>query len=267
MFTEADEKRAAKVVLLAPDSVDTLFGGDSAAAMNSKIRIGRTPFTVIGILKPDGNFDDIGLMPLSTARAYLLGGNDTITSIAAKAVSVNQVPAAVDQITKIMSSRREIRDRSKIDFKITALQNQVDQINQFLTSLTLFTVAVAGISLLVGAIGVANIMLVSVTERTQEIGIRKAIGARRSAIMQQFLIESAALAGIGGVIGILLGVALVLIGAEVMVTAVPNFGAPQVSAPAILVAFTISLAIGLLAGCYPAFRAARLHPIEALRYQ
>jgi putative ABC transport system permease protein len=267
MFTVADEKRAAKVVLLAPDSVDTLFGGDSVAAMNSKIRVGRSTFTVIGILKSDGNFDDIALMPLSTARAYLLGGNDTITSIAAKAASVDQVPAAADEVTKILSSRRNIRDPSKVDFKITTLRSQLDQINQFLTFLTLFIVAVAAISLLVGAIGVANIMLVSVTERTQEIGIRKAIGARRSAITKQFLIESAVLAGIGGAIGVMFGLALVLIGAQVMAKAVPNFGAPQVSAPVIAAAFAASLVIGLVAGCYPAFRAAKLHPIEALRYQ
>jgi putative ABC transport system permease protein len=267
MFSAADEKRAAKVAVLGLDCVDELFGGNSAEALNSNIRIGRTTFSVIGIIKADGNFDDLALVPLSTARAYLLGGNDTVTTITAKAVSVDRVPAAVDEVTEILSARRHVRDRSRIDFKITSLQNQVDQINQFLRYLTLFIVAVAGISLLVGAVGVANIMLVSITERTREIGIRKALGASRGAVMKQFLIESAALAGIGGVLGIGFGVALVLVGERVLLKAVPNFGTPQVSVLAIGAAFAVSVVIGLLAGCYPAFRAARLRPIEALRYE
>jgi putative ABC transport system permease protein len=267
MFTEADQKHAAKVVVLGSELVADLYAGQPAPALNSKVRIGRMSFRVAGVLERNGRDDDIGLMPLNTARAYLLGGNDTITSIVGKAVSVDRVDAATDEITKIMSSRRNIRDPTKIDFKITALQSQLDQINQFLSYLTMFIVAVAAISLLVGAIGVANIMLVSVTERTHEIGIRKAIGARRGSIRKQFLIESATLAGVGGLIGVVLGVGLVLAGAQVIVRVLPNFGAPQVSAPAILAAFAVSLGTGLLAGCYPAFRAARLDPIEALRYQ
>ncbi|MGH3927248.1 MAG: ABC transporter permease, partial [Pseudonocardiaceae bacterium] len=134
---------------------------------------------------------------------------------------------------------------------------------------TLFTAAVAAISLLVGAIGVLNIMLVSVTERTREIGIRKAIGATRRAVLEQFLIESTVLAGLGGAIGVLVGVGLSVLGA----TIAPRFGptfesfAPAVTISSIVISFAISLAIGLVAGGYPANRAARLRPIEALRYQ
>ncbi len=266
MFTEEQARTSAKVVLLGPNPVASLYGGDAGKAIGSDIRLDRATFKVIGVLKTDGNNDDIALMPLQTARANLKGG-DSITTMAIKATSVATVPAAVDQITKILSDRHNIKDQSKRDFDVTALQGQLDQINQFIFFLSLFIVAVAGISLVVGGVGVANIMLVSVTERTREIGIRKAIGAPRRAIMKQFLIESTVLAGLGGLVGVVLGVGITLVGAAVIPNVAPDFGAPQVSAPAIVVAFVVSLAIGLIAGGYPAFRAAKLRPIEALRYQ
>ncbi|MGH3833464.1 MAG: ABC transporter permease, partial [Pseudonocardiaceae bacterium] len=135
--------------------------------------------------------------------------------------------------------------------------------------LTLFTVSIAAISLFVGGIGVLNIMLVSVTERTREIGIRKAIGATRGAILEQFLIESIVLAGLGGAVGVLLGIGLSVLGAIIAPSLGPTFAtfAPVVTLPSIVISFAISLAIGLIAGGYPANRAARLRPIEALRYE
>ncbi|MBV9315153.1 MAG: ABC transporter permease, partial [Pseudonocardia sp.] len=202
MFTETDYQIRNRVTLLGPTVVTALFGGDVQAAVGTNIRISRTTFKVIGVLKGDGNYDDIALMPMSTARAYLFGGNDVVNAIAAKATSVETVPAAVDEINAILSERHRTSDPAKRDFKVTALQNQLDQFNQFMLYLSLFIVAVAGISLIVGGIGVANIMLVSVTERTREIGIRKAIGAPKAAIMKQFLIESTILAGTGGLIGV-----------------------------------------------------------------
>ncbi|MBB6378102.1 putative ABC transport system permease protein [Pseudonocardia eucalypti] len=267
MFTEADVKDRARVVLIGPEVVENLYGGDAAKALGSEIRITRNNFKVIGILKSDGHFDNIALTPLTTARAYLLGGTDTLTSMIAKATSVEKVPAALDQVNRILDERHNIADPGKRDYETQALQSQLDEIKQFLGFLTLFIVAVAGISLVVGGIGVANIMLVSVTERTREIGIRKAIGARRSAIMKQFLIESTVLAGMGGLAGILLGVGLVLALAQIIPALTPDFGAPEVSGPAIAIAFMVSLLIGLVAGGYPAYRAARLQPIEALRFQ
>ncbi|WP_028934547.1 ABC transporter permease [Pseudonocardia spinosispora] len=267
MFTEADLKSAARVTLIGPEVVANLFNGDAAAAYGKTVRISRSNFKVIGVLKSDGGSDNVALMPLSTARAYLLGGNKTISGLVAKATTIADVPAAVEQITRVLSARHNITDPAKEDFKVTALQNQLDKINQFMTFLTLFIVAVAGISLLVGGIGVANIMLVSVTERTREIGIRKAIGARRNTILKQFLIESTVLAGLGGLMGILFGVGIVLAAARIIPTVTEDFGVPQVSIPAVTIAFAVSLAIGLIAGGYPAFRAARLQPIEALRYQ
>jgi putative ABC transport system permease protein len=267
MFNDTDDRARRKVVLLGPNVVTRLYNGDAGAALGSNIRIAKTTFSVIGVLKSDGHFDDIALMPLSTARAYLLGGDDTITSIAAKAASVEQVPAAVDGITRLMSDRHHIDEVAKRDFTVTALQEQLDKINQFMAFLSLFIVAVAAISLLVGGIGVANIMLVSVTERTREIGIRKAIGAPRRAIMKQFLLESTLLAGMGGVVGALLGVTITLIAGRTLPEMIPNFGAPTVSVAAIAIAMAVSLGIGLVAGGYPAFRASKMRPIEALRYQ
>jgi putative ABC transport system permease protein len=266
-FTEAQERANAKVVVLGPDSAANLFGGDAGAALGQEVRIGRAKFKVIGVVARNGQQDDLAIMPLGAMRAYLLGGSDRVDEIVVQAASVAQVPSALDQVNTVLSERHRIKGPAKRDFDAAALQEQVDQINQFLTFLTLFTVAVAAISLVVGGIGVANIMLVSVTERTREIGIRRAIGAPRSAILKQFLIEACVLAGMGGVVGILVGVGITLAGAEILPTAIPNFPAPQISVDSIAVAFAISLAIGLLAGGYPAHRAARLRPIEALRYQ
>ncbi|HEY9414408.1 MAG TPA: ABC transporter permease [Pseudonocardia sp.] len=266
-FDEQQVRANARVVVLGPNPVANLFGGDAEAALGKQLRIGHASFQVIGVVKGDGQQDDIVLMPFGAARSYLLGGTDQVNQIILKAGSVEQVPAAVDEATEILSAQHRIRDPAKRDFEVTALQNLLDQANQFLTFLTLFTVAVAAISLIVGGIGVANIMLVAVTERTREIGIRKAIGAPRSAILKQFLFESCVLSGLGGLAGIILGVVVTLAAGAILPGAVPNFPTPELSFGSIVLAFGISLLIGVIAGGYPANRAARLRPIEALRYE
>jgi putative ABC transport system permease protein len=266
-FTEQDVRSKSKVAVLGPNIVASLFGGDAAAALGKEVRVGRTSFRVIGVLKGNGQNDDVVIMPLGAARSYLLGGGDTVNSMTIRATSVAAVDAAESQIHAILDDRHKIRNPDDRDYNVLKLQALLDQSSQVLSFVTLFTAAVAGISLVVGSIGVANIMLVTVTERTREIGIRKAIGARRRAILQQFLIESMMLTGIGGIIGILLGIGLATAAGFVLPALIPDFPSPVVSPFSVILSFTISIIIGLVAGGYPANRAARLRPIEALRYQ
>jgi putative ABC transport system permease protein len=265
-FDEQQERTKAKVVILGTRPVTEMFGGDAGAAIGERIRIGRTTFRVIGVAKPTQQ-DDVAYLPLEAARSYVLGGTDDLNTIILTATSGATVPAALEQVNAILDDRHRITDTAERDFNAQAQQDFIDQASQFLTFLTLFTTAIAGISLVVGGIGVANIMLVSVTERTREIGIRKAIGATRRAILQQFLLESTVLAGLGGTLGVLLGLGISFVGGLVLPRAVPDFPAPSVSVGSIVLALSISLLIGLVAGGYPANRAARLRPIEALRYQ
>ncbi|MGH3754125.1 MAG: ABC transporter permease [Pseudonocardiaceae bacterium] len=269
-FDEAQVRSTAKVVVLGPTVATYLFGDDPAAALNRPVRISRQTFRVIGVMQSTGEpGDSVAVMPMETARRYIFGGGDIINQIIVQAAQATAVPAAQDEVTRILSDRHRIKDSANRDFEVQSLRSRLDSFNQVLSILTLFTAAVAAISLLVGAIGVLNIMLVSVTERTREIGIRKAVGATRRAVLEQFLIESTVLAGLGGVIGVLIGVGLSELGAIIAPTLGPTFASftPAVTISSIVVAFGISLAIGLIAGGYPANRAARLRPIEALRYQ
>lgn len=266
-FDDQQARNKSKVVVLGPNPVATLFGGQAGEALGKDVRVGRTTFRVIGVLKGNGQQDDVAVMPLGAARSYLLGGGDVVDSITVRAASTDVVPQAVQQASAILDQRHQIRDPDERDFTVTALQSLLDQSSQVLSFVTIFVAAVAGISLIVGSIGVANIMLVTVTERTREIGIRKAIGARRRAILQQFLIESMILTGVGGVLGILLGIGLSVAAGIVLPQLVTDFPAPSVSVGSVVLAFTVSLLIGLVAGGYPANRAARMRPIEALRHQ
>ncbi|MEO7195913.1 MAG: ABC transporter permease [Pseudonocardiaceae bacterium] len=269
-FDAAQVRSAARVVVLGPSVATYLFGDDPAVALNRTVRINRQSFRVIGVMQTVGEpGDSAAVMPLSTVRRYVFGGGDKVNQIIVQAAQANAVPAAENDVIRILSDRHRIKDPANRDFEVQSLRSRLDTFNQILHILTLFTAAVAAISLFVGAIGVLNIMLVSVTERTREIGIRKAIGATRRAILEQFLIESLVLAGLGGVIGILVGVGLSLLGAAVAPAFGPTFAtfAPAVTISSVVISFGISLAIGLIAGGYPANRAARLRPIEALRFQ
>jgi putative ABC transport system permease protein len=266
MFTDQENADRKRVAVIGPKVVKYLFDGDSQKAVGSTIFIGRLAMTVIGVTEPGGDDQDAFiLVPINSARS-LFAGSDWLNGIGVMVPSVQQVPAALDQITRILDRQHDIKDPGFRDYVTTALLIQIQEINRYLTLLSVVTVVVGAISLLIGTLGVANIMLVTVNNRTREIGIRKAIGARRSAIMKQFLIESIVLAGAGGLVGSVLGVGLVLGGAKLLPRFAPQLGAPAVSINVVFFVFAVSLAIGLIAGSYPAVRAARLHPIDALRF-
>jgi putative ABC transport system permease protein len=263
--------------VLGPAVARTLFG-ESSGAVDQTVQINHVPFRVVGVMASYGQqLDNTAVMPLNTARRYVFGYGEGSTShelhqITAEATQQANVPAAMAEITSILDARHHVTDPRMRDFQIQSLGSRLQSFNQIVTILVLFTPAVAGLSLVVGGIGVLNIMLVSVTERTREIGIRKAIGATSGAILQQFLLESTMLAGLGGALGVGFGIALALLIGAIAPGIDPASGAlagfsPVLSVPPVLVAFTISLAIGLIAGGYPAYRAARLRPIQALRYQ
>ncbi|MGH3697464.1 MAG: ABC transporter permease [Pseudonocardiaceae bacterium] len=268
-FDEAQVRSTSRVAVLGSTVATTLFG-DLPAALGQTVRLNRQNFKVIGVMEAVGEpGDDLVVMPLSSVRRFVFGGGDKLNQITVQVAQADAVPAAENEVIATLSDRHRIQDPAKRDFEVQSLRSRLETFQQILRILTLFTASVAAISLVVGGIGVLNIMLVSVTERTREIGIRKAIGATRRAILQQFLIESVVLAGLGGTIGILIGVGLSLLGAQIAPSLGSTFDtfAPRVTIPSILLSFGISLAIGLIAGGYPANRAARLRPVEALRYE
>ena len=266
-FTAADVDAANKVAVLGQTVVDNLFaGGDPIGQV---IKINRVSFRVVGVLAPKGasglnNQDDLVVTPITAAWDYLLGGRGrNVQQIYVEASSAQANSAATAEVTQVLMDRHHISDPTQADFQILSQQDVLSSATQSTGVLTLMLGAIAGISLVVGGIGIMNIMLVTVTERTREIGIRKAIGARRRDILLQFLIESMFLSGVGGALGILVGVVL----AAVLPTLVTSLPAPIISSPSVIAAFGISVAIGLFFGLYPANRAARLRPIEALRYE
>ena len=270
-FTDDDVLAQRRVVVIGKTVVDNLFAGTDP--VGETIKINRQSFRVIGVFVAKGGTgfgsqDNVVVAPITAVWAYLSGNRGkSVSEIVASATSAGTVTQAETEITTILLQRHQISDPSQADFQIQSQQDILNQANSIATALTLVLGAIAGISLVVGGIGIMNIMLVTVTERTREIGIRKAIGARWRDVLTQFLIEAMVLSGLGGALGIAIGAALALEAPHIPAIASSGFPTPVVSLPSVLLAFGVSVGIGLFFGIYPANRAARLQPIEALRHE
>jgi len=261
----------ASVALLGTEVAEDLFAR-TAGLVGETVRIEGRPFRVIGVLESKGgsgfrNEDDVILVPLTTAQTRLIrrSSHDDVDMIMVQAFSADTVPGASQEISHILRTRHRTAIGAD-DFTIFTQQDFLETAQTITSVLTIFLGGIAAISLLVGGIGIMNIMLVSVTERTREIGLRKAVGARRVDILVQFLTESALLSLIGGVIGIGLG-ALISYGVGRIAAASDTPLTPSIGLDTVLLATIFSAAVGLFFGLYPANRAASLEPVEALRYE
>ena len=268
LFAQSDVDSHAQVAVLGATAAQDLFG--EVYPLDQYISISGGEYRVVGVLtsKGGGQFspDDRIYIPITTAQQYLnpevtRSGRPAVTNIVAQAASQEATTAATDEVTQILRQQHGVLYTSTNDFRIFSQDDLLSTISTLTGTLTLFLGAIAGISLLVGGIGIMNIMLVSVTERTREIGIRKAVGAQKRDVLIQFMIEALALSLLGGVLGSLLGWGISgLIGPAINVT-------PVVDPGSVALANGVAAAIGLVFGIYPAWRAASLHPIEALRYE
>ncbi len=264
-ITDDQLENYASIVLLGTDVAEELFNR-TTDLIGEKVRLNGQVFTVSGVLEEQGaagfgsSGDNQVLVPLTTAQMRLLkrASSDEVDLIYIQANNAEGVPAAEEEVAQILRSRHR-STLGEDDFEITTTQSIVDMAETITNTLTLFLGAIAGVSLLVGGIGIMNIMLVTVTERTKEIGLRKAMGARKRDVLSQFLVESSLLSLGGGLIGIMLGFGIaIMVGRLISIDAV-------ITVEVVLLATLFSAAIGLFFGLYPANRAASLEPVEALR--
>lgn len=267
-FTQADLDSAARVALLGQTVVENLFD-PGEEPIGAVIRIKNVPFRVIGVLSPKGQSvqgsdqDDIVFIPFTTAERKVFGTLflGSVGGIFSSTERTEDLEEAVEQIRQVMRSRHRLQNEQPDDFTIRT-QVEIGKVQEGTSqTLTVMLMIIASVSLLVGGIGIMNILLVSVTERTREIGVRMAVGAKRLHILMQFLIEAMTLSVIGGCIGILFGVLAARL--TTVIAGWPTI----ISSDTVVVAFVFSLVVGLFFGLYPANKAARLNPIEALRYE
>ncbi len=271
-ITASQVKNRAKVVVLGSSVSETLFG--RLSPIGESVKIDGVQYKIIGVLESKGGTgfgsqDDVIMAPITTVQARMsrqrtTSGGLTVQSINIQVGNAADIDAATQQITAILEERHDVTAGND-DFTITSQQDMVQTLKESTGVFVLFLAAIAGISLLVGGIGIMNIMLVSVTERTREIGIRKSVGARRQDILLQFMVESATLSLLGGGIGILVGwgISRLISGLSLSGTTINTV----MSADILILAVSVSAAIGIVFGLYPAYRAARLNPIDALRYE
>jgi putative ABC transport system permease protein len=270
-ISQVDLDSQARVAVLGQTVVEKIFP-DNPYPLGQMVKINDIPFRVVGVMEEKGGSsfgdeDDVVFVPLTTAQARLFSsrsrsGEYTVSAILIQALSEERMDAASEQIAIILREQHEIDFSDEDDFSIVSQADIIDVFGEITGVLTIFLGAIAGISLLVGGIGIMNIMLVSVTERTREIGLRKAVGARRRDILWQFLLEAMTLSLIGGLVGIGLGA----LGATIISQLIDGFSA-IVTPQSVLLATTFSAAVGLVFGVYPARRASLLNPIDALRYE
>ena len=268
LFSDADIRSANRVALIGKTVAENLFG-DDIDPIGKTIRIKKSPFTILGVLESKGQSfdgrdqDDTIIVPITTAQRKLFGNQipGSVRMIMAQAKSEKYMGVAEDAINDLIRQRHNIRENAESDFSVRNLTAMAKTASETAKTMSMLLGAIASISLLVGGIGIMNIMLVSVTERTREIGIRMAIGAREKDILLQFLLEACVISIVGCVIGIALGLGGALlvkkmVGAEILI-----------SMRSIVLAFSVAASVGVFFGYYPATKAAKLHPIEALRYQ
>jgi putative ABC transport system permease protein len=265
VFNSTEVKGMAKVCILGQTVVENLFGA-GADPIGLTIRVKNLPFLIIGTLKDKGESgmgqdqDDLILAPYTTVQRRL-AAIDYINGIYASAISEEKSEKAITEVTEILRRAHKLKDSQENDFRVMSQSELIATVSSITNMLTILLGAIAGISLLVGGIGIMNIMFVSVTERTREIGLRMSIGGRGNDILKQFLVESILLSILGGIIGVIFGY-LIAKGAGSLMD-VP----PVIRVQTVVLAFSVCFAIGVFFGWYPARKAANLNPIDALRYE
>ena len=272
IFTEEEIRSSAKVCVIGKSIVDKLYAKD-ADPIGTVIRINNIPVAVVGVLKSKGkdisgrDQDDVVLMPYTTVMKRMIPWQNYYTMIYATAANEKMIDLAVKDITEILRVNHKIKEGEMDDFNVRSLEQQVSMVDSVMGSLSLLLSCIAGISLLVGGIGIMNIMYVSVTERTREIGLRMSVGARTIDIMSQFLIESILISITGGLIGVLIGAGISYLARFIITNFFDFHLLISVEPWTVLLSFAICTVTGIFFGWYPAKKAANLDPIDALRYE